>query len=271
MKMARASGHDVFPLLANLMDPAALEQDLERAAPDAVVHLAAISFVGHANPSAFYEVNVIGTLNLLQALTHLQRPPRNILLSSSANIYGNAETSPISEDQTPAPINHYATSKLAMECMSETYSDKLPLFFVRPFNYTGPGQADSFIIPKLVRHFARRELVIELGNLDVEREFNDVRFVCEAYLRLLEKERPNEVFNICSGQPLRLKSIIEMLSALTGHTPEIRVNPAFVRANEILRLCGDPAKLQRTIGDLPMGPLSDTLSWMLKEFPVVSE
>jgi nucleoside-diphosphate-sugar epimerase len=264
---ASKARHEIAALQSNLKDQHALDQEVQLAAPDAVVHLGAISFVGHADVSAFYEVNVLGTLNLLQALSRLPKTPASVLLSSSANIYGNSRVSPISEAQPPAPVNHYATSKLAMEHMARTYADRLPLFFTRPFNYTGPGQAQSFIIPKLVDHFTRRAPVVELGNIDVEREFNDVRFVCQSYLDLLEKVTPGDVVNICSGRPVTLKSVIDTLSNITGHSIEAKVNPAFVRANEIHRLCGDPAKLCSIIGDIASPALDDTLRWMLDQAP----
>jgi len=263
VKAARDYGYEVTELQADLKDCDAVRQQVAQAAPEAVVHLGAISFVGHADPGAFYNVNVIGTLNLLDALAALAQPPRNILLASSANVYGNCAQSPITEEQPPAPVNHYAMSKLAMEYMARTYLDRLPLFFVRPFNYTGPGQAESFIIPKLVAHFARRAEIVELGNIDVEREFNDVRFVSEAYLQLLEKSVPGEVYNICSGKPVTLKSVLELLGQITGHYLQIKVNPAFVRSNEIHRLCGSPAKLHGVVGDLALPALQDTLQWML--------
>jgi nucleoside-diphosphate-sugar epimerase len=241
-----------------------VRQQVAQAAPEAVVHLGGISFVGHDDPGAFYKVNVIGTLNLLDALAALAQPPRSILLASSANVYGNCEQSPIIEEQPPAPVNHYAMSKLAMEYMARTYLDRLPLFFVRPFNYTGPGQPESFIIPKLVSHFARRAETVELGNIEVEREFNDVRFVCDAYLQLLEKAEPGEVYNICSGKPVTLKFVLDLLGQITGYHPQVEVNPAFVRDNEIHRLCGSPAKLHGTVGDIPLPTLLDTLHWMLE-------
>jgi nucleoside-diphosphate-sugar epimerase len=260
---ASACGHEVVALQANLGDADALKAEVAQVAPEAVVHLAAISFVGHADASAFYNVNVIGTLNLLDALAALARPPGRVLLASSANVYGNCEQSPITEAQPPAPVNHYAMSKLAMEHMARTYLDRLPLFFVRPFNYSGPGQAASFVIPKLVAHFARRAEAVELGNLDVEREFNDVRFVCEAYLQLLHKAMPGEVYNICTGKPVTLKEVLALLSQITGHQLPVKVNTAFVRANEIHRLCGSPAKLDAAIGGIVLPTLADTLRWML--------
>lgn len=260
---ARACGHEVVALTANLNDPAALKAQIAGIAPEGVVHMAAISFVGQVVASAFYEINLIGTLNLLEALAVAPTPPRTVLLASSANVYGNCEQSPITEDQVPAPVNHYAMSKLAMEQLARTYQDRLPLFFVRPFNYTGPGQSQSFVIPKLVTHFAEGAPAVELGNLDVEREFNDVRFVCEVYLRLLEKARPGEVYNVCTGHPVTLTAVLGLLEQISGHRLQVNVNPAFVRSNEIHRLCGSTAKLIGVVGEIAVPPLRETLSWML--------
>jgi GDP-6-deoxy-D-talose 4-dehydrogenase len=262
--LAVKRGHEVIPLERNLCDGMGLLT--APAPPDFthVLHLAAISFTAHTDFAALYDVNLFGTLNLLDALLAWGRTPETILLASSANVYGNAKVSPIDESVVPAPVNHYATSKLAMECMAKTYLDRLPIIITRPFNYVGPGQAQVFVIPKLVRHFHEKAAVIELGNLDVEREFNDVRMVCEAYLALLENGNAGEIYNICSGQPHCLKEIIGHLSRLTGHTMNVQVNPAFIRANEIIRLCGDPRKLQATVGKLDCPAIEDTLAWMLR-------
>jgi nucleoside-diphosphate-sugar epimerase len=260
---AEAAGHHVVSLQADLTDKAAVAAEVLQAAPDAVVHLAAISFVGHADDTAFYGVNVVGTMNLLSALAALPIAPAKVLLASSANVYGNCDASPITEDQPPAPVNHYAMSKLAMEHMARTYLDRLPVVFTRPFNYTGPGQAPNFLIPKLASHFAGRAPAIELGNLHVEREFNDVRMVCDAYLGLLAHGVPGEVYNVCSGQPYTLQTVLDELTNITGHQLDVRVNPAFVRANEVHRLCGDPAKLLACVGPLRQLTLRETLLAML--------
>lgn len=258
-------GHSVWPLQADLTNKAAVTAEVLMAQPDAVVHLAAISFVGHADDTAFYAVNVVGTMNLLGALAALPVKPRCVLLASSANVYGNCDTSPITEAQPPAPVNHYAMSKLAMEQMAWTFSDRLPIIVTRPFNYTGRGQAQQFLIPKLVSHFARRAPKIELGNLHVEREFNDVRMVGDAYLRLLREGKAGEVYNVCTGQTYALQDVIAILEQLTGHHMDVQVNPAFVRPNEVLRLCGDPRKLMAVTGALPLPSLKETLQWMLEQ------
>ena len=242
--LARTSGHEVAPLAANLSDREALQREVLAAAPDAVVHLAAISFVGHTDDKAFYSVNVIGAMNLLEALAQLPKAPRCVLLASSAHVYGNVEASPISEIQPPAPVNHYAMSKLAMEHMSRTYANRLPIVIARPFNYTGPGQAVNFVIPKLVDHFVRCAPSILLGNLHVAREFNDVQMVCNAYLQLLLHGEPGEIYNLCTGMPYTLQHVIETLTSITGHQMQVGVNSAFVRSNEVHRLYGNPTKIQ---------------------------
>lgn len=234
---------------------------VERLRPDYLVHLAAISFVQHADADAFYRVNVIGTMNLLQAIADAGLEPRRLVIASSANVYGNAEGM-IAETQVPQPINHYAASKLAMEHMVKTWSDRMPIVLTRPFNYTGIGQQPHFLVPKIVSHFTRRAPVIELGNIDVERDFSDVRMVAHIYRRLLECDSAGETVNICSGRPYSLRSIIDMMEALVGHRIEVRINPAFVRRTEVKTLVGSVRKLHSLAGPIEIIPLEQTLRWM---------
>lgn len=230
--------------------------------PDYLIHLAAISFVQHADAEAFYRVNVIGTLNLLQAMADARLSPRRILVASSANVYGNATAGMISESQPPQPVNHYAASKLAMEYMVKTWSDRLPIVITRPFNYTGIGQEPHFLVPKIVSHFVQRAPMIELGNLDVERDFSDVRRVANAYRGLLEQDCAGETVNVCSGRPYSLRNILDMMQEIAGYHIEVRVNPAFVRQSEVKTLIGSPDKLRALVGNLKEITLDDTLRWM---------
>lgn len=263
IESANAAGHETVALRANLTDAAAVAAEVNGLDFDAVVHLAAISFVAHANDREFYDVNLFGSLNLLGALVTRGRPLRKVLMASSANVYGNCERSPIPESEVPAPVNHYAMSKLAMECMAKARAENLPLVVTRPFNYTGREQANHFVIPKLVDHFRRRAPQISLGNLDVEREYNDVRFVCEAYLRLLQEPAAKGTYNVCTGVTYNIAGVIGMLESLTGHRAEILSDTALMRKNEIHRLCGDSSRLRGVVGDLPIYSLEETLSWML--------
>lgn len=261
---ARRAGHVVSPIRADLTDRDALVAELRASAIDALVHLAAIAFVGHKDDRAFYDVNLFGTMNLLHAVAHCGRDLKRIVIASSANVYGNSPHSPVAETETPQPVNHYAMSKLAMELMARAHHPALPIVFARPFNYTGPGQDAAFVIPKLVDHFRRRAPRIALGNLHVLREYNDVRFVCEAYLRLVDAASPAPVYNVCTGVTYDLHSVLGLLRDMTGHGIEVDVDPRLVRANELHTLCGDPARLKAMAPDLPSYSLRDTLASMLE-------
>jgi nucleoside-diphosphate-sugar epimerase len=250
---------------ADLLDGAGLRAIVDEVRPDAVVHLAAIAFVGHGNADAFYQVNVIGTRNLLAALAACDRPPECVLLASSANVYGNTTEGMLSENTPVRPANDYAVSKLAMEYMAGLWSDRLPIVITRPFNYTGVGQSEAFLLPKIVSHFRRAADLIELGNLDVWRDFSDVRAVAVAYRRLLETRPSGQTVNVCSGHAHSLREVIAIVERLSRHTMPVRVNPAFVRSNEVRTLCGDASKLRSIIGSWATPPLEETLRWMLEQ------
>ena len=153
-----------------------------------------------------------------------------------------------------------------MEYVAQLWADKLPLTIVRPFNYTGIGQSEQYLLPKIVAHFRRRATVIELGNLDVVRDFSDVRVVAHCYARLLEAPATARVigqtFNICSGIGHSLSDVLVLMRSIAGLDPEIRVNPEFVRRNELKRLVGSPMKLENAIGPIVNIELQQTLRWM---------
>lgn len=272
-----AAGYEIFGLgsspvqqidhyfQVDLSDAAQVKRAVDAISPDVVIHLAAIAFVGHANPNAFYEVNVAGTRNLLQALDETVSKPDAILIASSANVYGNNTPGKLSESTPANPANDYAVSKLAMEYMAKLFQNRLPLIIARPFNYTGVGQADNFLIPKIVNHFRDRKNVIELGNIDVWRDFSDVRYLVKSYAALLRSNAFNQIVNVASGEMHSLREVITLCEELTGHHIQIEVNPKFVRANEIKKLCGDVTLLnQITDQKLQKIPLRETLKWMLE-------
>ncbi|MDF7681374.1 GDP-mannose 4,6-dehydratase [Enterobacteriaceae bacterium ESL0689] len=247
----------------DLMDASGLIDVVNTIKPNIVIHLAAIAYVGHGDVDAFYHVNLLGTRNLLQALSCCDISLDRVLLVSSANVYGNSISGPLTEITPVNPANDYAVSKLAMEYMAHLWMDKLPIFITRPFNYTGVGQSDKFLLPKIVRHFKERLPVIELGNIDVWRDVTDVRDLSNAYMKLLHANLHGEIINICSGHTYSLREIIALCQEITGHHIEIKVNPAFVRENEVKILSGDPAKLRSFIPDWQVFPIEETLSWML--------
>lgn len=273
-----SAGYDVFGLAfdrsltrygktysCDLNDLRSIEAAINLIQPDVIVHLAAVSFVAHGDAEAIYRTNVVGTHNLLSAASKLANIPHAILLASSANIYGNASVETIVEEVPAEPANDYGVSKLAMEYMARLWLDKLPITIVRPFNYTGVGQSVNFLLPKIVDCFKRQAPYIELGNIDVVRDFSDVRTVVACYDRLLKRESKTtngDAFNICSGVGHSLLEAIEMMREISGHSLEIRVNPAFVRENEVKKLVGSRAKLDAAIGAIEPISLRDTFRWM---------
>lgn len=263
---SQPDGHPDY-IQVDITDPHAVRARIAELQPDIVVHLAAVAFVGEGDANSFYQVNLIGTRNLLAALAAAGKTPETVLLASSANVYGNQRGGRLDEQSPPAPANDYAVSKLAMEQMARLWMPRLPITLVRPFNYTGVGQAEQFLVPKIVSHFQRRAPRIELGNLEVWRDFSDVRSVVAAYRALIERAPAGETFNVASGRPHSLQEILALCSEITGHQMEVHVNPAFVRANEVKTLCGDAGKLRACIGDWEKGDLESTLRWMLAEKP----
>jgi nucleoside-diphosphate-sugar epimerase len=236
------------------------------------VHLAAVSFVDHENISEIYQTNITGTRNLLSSLAkfpHITRQLRTVLLASSASVYGNSQSDPISEATPFSPGNDYAVSKVAMELMAANWANRLPITVVRPFNYTGVGQSEKFIVPKIVRAFTKKDDVIELGNVDVYRDFLDVRDVADVYLQLLESS-PRGVFNICSEKVQTLRDIISTVSLLSGHAAEIRVKSHLIRASDAKIMWGSAARLRAVVPLWAPRPFTETLTWMLEQAPKIS-
>ena len=251
---------------ANLLDKERLIEVVSLIKPDIVVHLAAISFVAHGNVDEIYHANVLGTRNLLSALVECCIDPKLVLLASSANVYGNAVNEPITESVNPAPVNDYAVSKLSMEYMARTWLDKLPIVISRPFNYTGVGQSERFLPAKIVSHFCQGKKDIELGNLDIVRDFSDVRTLAEVYRKLIEKAPIGGIFNVCSGLGLSLAEILSMMEDIAGYKINVTVNPAYVRSNEVKRLVGSNEHLKKTVGNFNPIPMRQTLEWMYRSY-----
>jgi nucleoside-diphosphate-sugar epimerase len=251
--------------VAELSSAAEVSAAVRSALPDGVVHLAGISFVA-SDAELMYRVNLLGTRNLLEALVAAPSPPRAVILASSANVYGNTAAGQLDESMWPAPANDYAVSKLAMEHVAALYAERLPITICRPFNYTGVGQSEAFLLPKIVAHVRRGATRIELGNVDVARDFSDVREVAAIYAQLLETPAAiGATLNICSGQAFTLREILQLVEEISGRHLEIRVNPEFVRRNEVKILLGDRTRLDAILpGPSRRITLRDTLRWMIE-------
>jgi nucleoside-diphosphate-sugar epimerase len=241
-----------------------LNNALEGLYPDFIIHLAAISFVANRNIPQMYETNILGTLNLLDVLIEKEIRPSKILISSSAAVYGNIGNV-LAEDMAPKPVNHYGNSKLAMENMVSNYFEKLNIIITRPFNYTGPGQEEHFLVPKIVSHFKRKASEIALGNLYTLREYNDVKFISNCYLALLMSSLQSDIINVCSGITHSIQEIIQTMEKISSHSIEIKVDEQFIRKNEIKELKGSDSKLKSIIGNQVEKPiLENTLYQMFQ-------
>tara|TARA_Y100000389_G_C17333878_1_gene449573 strand:- start:150 stop:995 length:846 start_codon:yes stop_codon:yes gene_type:complete len=254
---------DIIPLKSDLLNLNNLLEETKYLDIDYVVHLAGISYVAHNNENIFNSVNVIGTKNLLMALKDMKKRPIKILLASSANIYRSIKSNLITESSPLEPINPYAKSKLEMEKMAiESYENIFKFIIVRPFNYTGRGQNDQFLIPKIISHFKRKLNSIELGALDVKREFNDVRYVVDCYISLLKNLDHNEIINICTGNSFSVNDVLNKIQRIANHYPEIKINQDFIRKNEVQNLSGSPKRLVKASMIKNNYSLDQTLMWM---------
>lgn len=261
-RSAAAGAGECLPL--DLRSAEQTVQVVKQANPHAVIHLAALAFVGHGDHNAFYDVNVIGTRNLLSALAESNAPLNKVILASSANVYGNSTAGQLDEGVPFNPANDYAVSKVTMEYMAHLWADKLPLLITRPFNYTGVGQEARYLVAKIVHHFRTCADVIELGNTDISRDFSDVRDIANAYYGLLQSSAQGQAVNLCSGQQTSLQQVIELCTEITGHRINVEVNPSFVRENDVKQLFGDNRRLQQHLPGWSSRPLSATLQWMLE-------
>lgn len=270
-----ALGHEVAgaglgasdEMRCDLTDAASVRRAVRGFQPDRVAHLAAISFVAHPDPAAFTRVNVDGTVNLLAACADLATPPA-VAVASSAAVYGRA-AGRLAETTPCRPVNDYGRSKHAMELAAAGWEGRLAALVVtRPFNYTGPGQAPHFLVPKIAAAFRRRDPVLRLGRADVARDFSDVRDIADDYAALLGPAPVSATVNLCSGREMTIADILAQFTRLTGHEPAMETDPGLVRPDEIERLAGNPDRLVAMTGrghDIPFAATAEAL--LAEELP----
>ena len=264
----RESGDEVVAPTTDITDAAALAAVVAEAAPEVVYHLAALASVGDSwvSPAATFTVNATGTLNLLEAVRVLARPPR-VLLVCSAEVYGRVDPAdlPLTEEAPLRPVSPYAASKVAAEFLGlqAWLAHGLPVLRVRAFNHIGPGQGPSFVVSSLARQIAEAGLRgsgrVAVGNLEPRRDFTDVRDVVRAYRLVVEGGTAGEVYNVCSGEAVAVGDVAARLAALAGGDVRLEVDPERVRTVETPVLLGDPSKLVAATGWTRRYGLDETL------------
>jgi len=273
---AADSGWELLPAPPfDLTQPQSL-QDLWPELPDAVIHLAGQTFVPEAfrDPARTLQINLLGTLNLLQALK-ARGFSGTFLYVSSGDVYGQVDENdlPIDEHQPPSPRNPYAVSKVSAEllCLQWGMSEGWPVMVARPFNHIGTGQLGSFAVASAARQIARIKLGLqaprlEVGDIDVTRDFLDVADVVNAYIALLRSGVPGQVYNICSGQEHSIRGLIQQLADIAQVEMELVQDPARLRRAEQRRVCGSHARLQAVTRWTPEITIKQSLRAILSDW-----
>ncbi|MFG0465312.1 GDP-mannose 4,6-dehydratase [Pseudomonas putida] len=273
------AGHQIMALTSadcDIRDATAVEQAIAQARPTHVVHLAAITNVPQSfkAPLQTWQTNVIGSVNLLQALRN-QAPEAFVLFVSSSEVYGASFKQGVAlhESAFCQPQNPYAASKLAAETVfNEYFRQGQPGVIVRPFNHIGALQSPDFVTASFARQIAMIEAgqqapQLKVGNLEACRDFLDVNDVCDAYTRLLKlSEHPGgypRCYNICSGQPRQIRSILDELLGMSKVAIEVVQDPERMRPSDVPTATGSTQAMRETTGWQPNTPLRSTLEQLL--------
>ena len=254
------SGIAFHKLESNLDDKKNLLKELQFVKPHRILHLAGTAVTESGEFEKKYKNNLIGSINLFESIKEINLKIEKLFIASTGSIYDIKKSEKVNEESNLLPKNHYGFTKYFMEQISILYD--FPIIILRPFNYTGIGQSEDFLIPKIISHFKNHKEEIELGNIEIEREFNDVRFVAKVYSELLLNfNHQCKIINICSGNGVSIKSIISICEELYGHKIKVKKNNLFVR-NEPKSIVGNPKRLEEIIGNLNEYQIEDTLEWM---------
>lgn len=240
--------------ICDITDTTSVEEIVQWAAPvDFVVHLAAVTFVPEAtrSPAQVVNVNLLGTIRLIDAL-RTQAPNARLVFIGSSEVYGPPQETPVTEEHSFSPQNPYAISKAAADhyCRFRSQNDGMDIVRMRPFNHSGPGQSERFVLSSFARQIAEiearnREPAIKVGNLEAVRDFTHVDDVVRAYTSALQDGWPGEAYNICSGESHRIGDALESLVAMADVEISIEVDPARLRPIDLPEIRGSHEKFTR--------------------------
>jgi len=261
--------------IIDLLDSQAVREYVAKLNPDVVFHLAAQANVGLSwkKPQLTYEVNVLGTINLLEAVKELQKPCR-VIITGSADQYGltGLVKKPISETIELNPQNPYAASKKAVEEIADVYMKayEMDIIKTRSFNHSGPGQGLGFLIPDLCNEIVNVERglsdCLKVGNLEAVRDFSDVRDVVRAYRLLAEKGRSGEVYNVGSGVGRKAQDILDILISMSSCEVKVKQDESRMRKSDTPILVCDRTKLHKHTGWVLLRSLDETIKDTLEYY-----
>lgn len=264
---------DGYHLQLDITNSESIARCIEQSKPDVIFHLAGQAFVptAIAHPLETYDVNAMGTFRLLEAVQKYSGRAKQmptIVLASSASVYGRVaeDSNPLREDYPISPVDPYGASKAAAECacVAAWLSYGVKTIIARSFNHIGPQQDRRFVVPSFAAQLARIKCKVDspvmfVGNLDAERDFLDVRDAVRGYATIARSGKPGEIYNICSGVPVGVKSILRSLIQISQTAVEVREDPAKLRPVDVRRFYGDNGKL-RALGWKPTFTLERSLN-----------
>lgn len=243
---------------------------IDKIKPDFVYHLAALTSPAESfkNPTPVVLGNIEIQLNVLNSIKNAELKNTRILVVSSSEVYGmiGEKDLPIDENTAMRPVSPYAVSKVTQDFLARQYSMSydMDIVTVRPFNHTGPGQAPAFVTPAFAKQIAeiengKKEPVLNVGNLKAERDFTDVRDVVRAYDLLMEKGEKGGSYNVGSGKPISIQSILDMLLSYSKEEITVKQDPARLLPIEIPKVYCDYSKLKNLTGWTPETSIETTL------------
>ncbi len=248
--------YDLVPIRSNILDFRAILEELHVIKPHVVLHLAGISRTDSSNIGLLYDTNVLGTLNLLSAYREVSLPKKKFAFTSSGLVDVVSDTSADS---------HYTASKLAAESCVSHFKNDFDCVILRPYNYTGVGQTERFIIPKLVGAFKRKEEKIHLGNVLSQREFNDVRWLSDVYEKVILQSKFNGTISIGTGRSFSVLDVASILEKISGFEVKLVVDPNYQRSADVPELKCDPTAVSKFAGSVAEISLAETLGWMYND------
>jgi GDP-4-dehydro-6-deoxy-D-mannose reductase len=254
----------------DLLNPAEVRDAIGRIKPSSVIHCAGAPNVAHSWRDTLtpLSVNVLATHHLFDALRRAGAPCR-VIVPGSATVYAPS-SSALTEQSPVAPSNPYAVSKFAQEELSlrAAREDGVEVIVTRPFNHTGPRQSAAFAAPNMARQIAQIEAglaepLIRVGNLEAQRDFTDVRDMARAYVSLIDNGTPSTIYNVSSGVPRVMRSVLDALVSRARVAVRVETDPALMRPSDTPLLLGDSTKLRHATGWRPEIPFDRTLDDLL--------